>query len=76
MRTPPVVSVPLFTRAEALAAGHTADAIRHRLETGTWRRLRRGIYVAGAASATDPTSQFALRVAAVRCLNVPSWAAH
>ena len=84
MHTPPI-RTPLvepylgFTREEALAAGHSADAIRHRLETGTWRRLRRGHYVEQSswdALARHPSRQFALSVAAVqRCLNVSTWAA-
>ena len=79
MHAPLIEPSPVFTREEALAAGHTADAIRHRLETGTWRRLRRGIYVEGAhwaALGADPARQLALSVAAVqRRLTVPAWAA-
>ena len=82
---PPPMHAPLtgpylgFTRGEALAAGHTADAIRHRLETGMWRRLRRGHYVEQSswdALAAHPSRQVALSVAAAqRCLNVHTWAA-
>ena len=35
----------LFTPADARRAGYGADEIRHLLRSGTWRRLRRGVYV-------------------------------
>ncbi len=79
MRAALVEPSPVFTRAEARRAGFTADAIRHRLDTGAWRRLRRGIYVERShwdALASDPRRRHALSVAAVqRCLAVPTWAA-
>lgn len=38
-----------FTRRAALAAGMTPGMVRHRLVTGRWRRLARGVYaIAGA----------------------------
>jgi hypothetical protein len=37
-----------FTRADALAAGHTPGAIRVRLRRGDWRRVRTGVYVVRA----------------------------
>jgi hypothetical protein len=37
-----------FTRADALAAGHTPGAIRVRLRRGDWRRVRTGEYVVRA----------------------------
>lgn len=43
----------IITRGEALAAGLTPAAIRHRLEAGQWRRARRGIYVVDPAAAND-----------------------
>ena len=37
----------VFSRADALRAGLTPDAIRHRIESGQWKRVRRGIYTLG-----------------------------
>jgi very-short-patch-repair endonuclease len=34
-----------FTRQQAVDAGYTPDAIRHRLRAGLWVALRRGVYV-------------------------------
>ncbi len=44
MRTDP--SLPLvFTRDEALAAGMSRHQIAHRVRSGTWRALRRAVYI-------------------------------
>ena len=79
MHGPLIQPSHVFTREEALAAGYSADAIRHRIDRGTWLRLRHGVFVEGsawAALAADPSRQLALEVAAVqRSLNVPVWAA-
>ena len=37
-------SAGVFTRAQARAAGYSPEAIKHRLATGQWLALRRGIY--------------------------------
>jgi len=62
-----------FTRADALAAGHTPGAIRVRLRRGDWRRVRTGVYVVRAewdAAAGNPASAHALRVfAALRVVS-------
>jgi hypothetical protein len=39
-------TLPLvFTRTEALAAGMSRHQIAHRIRTGTWRALRRAVYI-------------------------------
>jgi len=39
-------TLPLvFTRAEALAAGMSRHQIAHRVRTGSWRALRRAVYI-------------------------------
>jgi hypothetical protein len=43
--SPDLTRFGIFTTAEALRAGHTKGAIRHRLSTGRWVALRRGIYI-------------------------------
>src|SRR5580692_6508560 len=34
----------VITRAQAITAGLSADAIRRRVRSGTWRRVARGVY--------------------------------
>jgi very-short-patch-repair endonuclease len=41
-----------FSHEQARRAGHTAAAIKHRVLTGRWWRLHRGIYTIAGASAT------------------------
>lgn len=54
-----------FTRAQALAAGHTPAEIVTALRRGTWVDLQRGVYVEGSAlAAADVWGEHALRVAA------------
>ncbi|MFC0646769.1 type IV toxin-antitoxin system AbiEi family antitoxin domain-containing protein [Cellulomonas phragmiteti] len=50
--TPPAAAARrgVFTRAEALAAGLTEDQVRHRIESGVWRR----VCGAGLVLATTP----------------------
>ncbi len=48
LRYAPFGSRP-FTRAEALAAGYTPAEIRHLLQIGVWRRVRRGVYIQNPA---------------------------
>src|SRR5664279_2778353 len=43
-----------FTRADALAAGHTPGAIRVRLRRGDWRRVRTGVYSDGRSGTRPP----------------------
>jgi hypothetical protein len=56
----------VFDHPAALAAGFTLAAIRHRLETGRWQRLHRGVYrLAGVPD--DPRAHLlAARLAAGR----------
>jgi hypothetical protein len=42
----------IFTAQEALGRGHSKGAIRHRLATGQWVALRRGLYMEAADLAT------------------------
>jgi hypothetical protein len=65
----------LVTRADALAAGISAGAIRHRIKTGQWQAVRRGIY-AILGPAGEPVS-YAERVqAAVLALGPGAVASH
>lgn len=41
-----------ISRRQALAAGLSSDAIKHRIRSGAWTRLRQGVYVVGGAPAT------------------------
>ena len=49
---PDLARFGIFTTAQALAAGHTKGAVRHKLSTGEWLALRRGLYVDATAVAT------------------------
>jgi hypothetical protein len=42
----------VITRTEALESGLSQGAIRHRLASGRWQRLRRGIYLTGGVGPT------------------------
>ncbi len=44
----------VFTRAEALAAGFSPEAIRHKLRSGQWIVVRRGVYTTAEAYAASP----------------------
>gem|GEM_PF-6738945 len=44
MRADPTLPL-VFTRAEALAAGMSRHQIAHRVRTGSWRALRRAVYI-------------------------------
>jgi Protein of unknown function (DUF559) len=56
----------VFTRQHAVDAGYTPDVIRHRLETGAWVALRRGVYVERRRrdACTTARDRHALEVAA------------
>lgn len=45
----------VFTRAQAMAAGYTADEIRTRLRAETWSRVRHGVYQGGPSSGARET---------------------
>ena len=42
----------LITMSQVRAHGGTIDQVRHRVRSGLWRRVRRGVYVVGAAPLT------------------------
>jgi Transcriptional regulator, AbiEi antitoxin len=42
----------LVTHQQALACGMTAETVRHRVETGAWSEIRRGVYIVGGAPPT------------------------
>jgi hypothetical protein len=69
----------VFRRSQARAAGYSEDAIRHRLATGRWQRVRAGWYVEAAlwsARESVDGGLTSLRVAALqRSLGGRSWAA-
>ncbi|WP_051399914.1 CarB family protein [Haloechinothrix halophila] len=57
-----------FTRAQALAAGHSPTRIRRLLTDATWVAVRHGVYVPAstlAAVANDPQRKHALEVSAL-----------
>ena len=57
---------PVFSRAEALAAGATRHQVDHRVRTGRWRVLRRGLYcVAERFDALPAREQHLLAAVAV-----------
>jgi hypothetical protein len=58
-----------IARWEALEAGMTSHQIAHRLETGQWRRVARGVYVVAGAP-----NRFELQVM-IACLAGPASAA-
>lgn len=49
VRTTALRQLGLVTRAQVLAAGGSDRGIAHRVATGRWERLRRGVFVVGAA---------------------------
>jgi hypothetical protein len=62
----------VFTRRQALEAGYTSDTIVHRLRTGQWLALRRGVYVERRryeACTTEPERHALSIAAAVLTLN-------
>jgi len=42
----------ILTTSDAFALGFTADAVRHAVDTGRWRRLTRGVYLTEAGNVT------------------------
>jgi hypothetical protein len=58
------VLAPVFTRAEALAAGHDARAIDARVRSGEWTALRRAVYAETARLPLDVAERHAADVAA------------
>lgn len=62
----------LVTRAQAMAAGASDDAIARRVAAGRWERARAGIYVVGAA----PTTWTQRAMAAVLAAGEPTLASH
>src|SRR4051794_1946659 len=55
--------VGVFTLADAHALGWTTAAVRHRVEAGLWRRVHRGVFVAGRVSLTPLGSAVATALA-------------
>lgn len=55
-----------FTREQALLYGYTPKAIRHRLRTGRWRRLRAGVYIERQVydRSRDPVQRHSFDIAA------------
>lgn len=68
----------VFDRRTALQQGLTAAQVRQRLESGTWRRLRRGQYCESSAwERADERSRSLLSAqAVVRSLSTPAWLSH
>ena len=50
---PDIARYGIFTTDEAIRVGHSKGAIRHRLATGQWVALRRGLYIESADLATS-----------------------
>ncbi len=66
-----------FTTAQALAAGFDEREILRRRKTGTWTRLRRGVYVETALVSDDEVLHHLLHFrAALLCLQAPVTASH
>ncbi len=75
----PVARGGVFTVAEAMAAGYTRAQIRHRVATGVWRGLRRGVLVADGAArraSADPRSEHRVLTAAALATHANTWASH
>jgi hypothetical protein len=69
---------PVFTRADARDQGMTDDAIRYRLGTGRWVRLRRGVHTTAELwTAATPAQRHLLAVsAALRATRHPVVVSH
>lgn len=67
----------VFTRAEALAAGHETRAIGAYVRSGTWTALRRGVYMETARLPLDLAGRHAVdAAAAARATNQDVVASH
>lgn len=69
----------VFTVAEAMAAGYTRAQIRHRVATGAWQGLRRGVLVedeVARRARADPRSHHRLLTAAALAAHAGAWASH
>lgn len=71
---------PVFTRQTAIAFGYTSAHVRHRVKTGVWVQLRRGILTTRQLhcrmSSTSQGRHWLEVVAAITSLDAPAWASH
>jgi Transcriptional regulator, AbiEi antitoxin len=70
----------VFTAAQARAAGYSTKQIRHRVDSGAWVTIRRGVYCTRdrwSRAGTDATLMHRLRsAAAILAVEPASWACH